>query len=398
MDSQGKTDNCFFLDNNSIFKQGELYKEITPANPYRDTVDLKLNKKETYAVTCEAWDNDNANTLSGAGINSIKVTDPVCIADGTCNGKCPGDPDCGVIPAGSCYITRIKPAFDIKKIKPNTKVTFEAKLFGSVAPTKYTWFCDKNDTTQEEITSADKTINHTCTNYTLDNHIYEPKVVVTYSDGTTKECINNEGTAVTTDGIAPNQVGFCTVVPDEGGTDNSTCGDETNAKFKVYTNQDLNNPTYEWSNCPGSQNQPNVTCNYKTTQLSEKFTPSLIIKDGGETIKCPSNTSITLYKEAACKVLSRVKGTNNEYAEVVKSANVKDIIESKIERKCLDPKETVTWSLVGGKTLDQDNNTFNSEMIAHGNFSVTAKSKVGEKEIDCKASSIEVKQKIQEGI
>ena len=397
MDSQGQTDNCFFLDSNSVFRQGELFKEITPQNPYRDTVDLKLNKKETYSVTCEAWDNDNANTLSGAGINSIKVTDPVCIADGTCNGKCPGDPDCGVIPAGSCYVTRIKPAFDIKKIKPNTKVTFEAKIFGSVAPQKYTWFCDKNETAQTETTSSEKTINHTCTNYTLDNYTYEPKAIVTYPNGETKECINNEGTSVITDGIAPNQVGFCVVVPDEGGTDNSACGDQTTAKFKVYTNYDLDNPTYQWSNCPGAENKSNVSCNYQTSQLSEKFTPALTILNDKEEIKCPSNTAVTLYKEASCKVLSRVKGSGEDYAKNPPS-RVSDVLESKIERKCLTGENTTTWEIVGSAIQSSDNNSAQTQLNAAGNVTIKAKVKVGDKFVNCEESSTDVKQKLEEGV
>ena len=397
MDSQGNDNNCFFLDGNQVFRQGELYKEITPTNPYRDTVDLKLNKKETYSITCEAWDNDNANALSGAGINSIKVGDPVCIADGTCNSKCPGDPDCGVIPAGSCYVTRIKPAFDIKKIKPSTKVTFEAKIFGSIAPQKYTWFCDKNEPVSEDKVSTEKTDNHTCTNYTLDNHTYEPKVVVTYPNGETKECANNEGTAVTTDGLAPSQVGFCIVVPDEGGTDNSACGDKATAKLKAYTNYDLDNPIYQWSNCPGAENKANVTCNYETSKLQEKFTPALTIVNDGKEIKCPSNTSVTLYKESSCKVLSRVKGSGEDYAKNPAS-RVGDVLETKIERKCLDPKEIISWEAVGTSLQKSNNDSAEASLNSAGNVTIKAKVKVGDKFVDCEESSTDVKQMIQEGV
>ncbi len=397
MDSQGNDNNCFFLDGNQVFRQGELYKEITPANPYRDTVDLKLNKKETYAITCEAWDNDNANALSGAGINSIKVGDPVCITDGYCDSKCGNDRDCGVIPDGSCYVTRTKPPFDVAKIKPSTKVTFEARIFGGLIPQKYTWFCDKDNPASIEIMSTEKTDNHTCTNYTLDNHTYEPKVVVTYPNGETKECANNEGTAVTTDGLAPSQVGFCIVVPDEGGTDNSACGDKATAKLKAYTNYDLDNPIYQWSNCPGAENKANVTCNYETSKLQEKFTPALTIVNDGKEIKCPSNTSVTLYKESSCKVLSRVKGSGEDYAKNPAS-RVGDVLETKIERKCLDPKEIISWEAVGTSLQKSNNDSAEASLNSAGNVTIKAKVKVGDKFVDCEESSTDVKQMIQEGV
>ncbi len=443
MDSQGKTDNCFFVDN-GVFKQGEMFKEIAPANPYRDIVDLKLNKKETYAVTCEAWDNDNANTLSGAGINSIKVTDPVCIKDGICNPNCPYDPDCcddpkyvathpqceetcvadgicnpncpydpdccddpayasthpecgGVIPNGSCFITRIKPPFDIKKIKPKTKVTFEAKIFGGTNPSKYTWFCDKDDPASQEMISTEKTVNHTCTNYILDNHTYEPKVLVTYPNGETKECKNNEGTAVTTDGIASDKIGFCLIVPAEGGSENSVCGDKTTAKFKIHTNYEFENPTYKWTNCPGATNEPTATCEYSTSQLSEKFTPELTIEDDGETIKCPSSTSVTLYRKSSCEVLSRVKGSGEDYTKTP-SSRVGDTLELKVEGKCVDPKNNTTWTVTGAQTPTGNDDKASTLLTAAGTVIIKAKVKVGDQLIDCEESSTDVKQKIQEGV
>ncbi len=395
MDSTGATTDCFFLDQNQIFRQGQLFKEITPANPYRDTVDLKLTKEGVYGITCEAWDNDGANALSGSGINSITVSsDPICIADGWCNPKCTNDPDCGVIPEGSCFVTRIKPTLNIKKIKPKTKVTYQAKLFGGASPAKYTWFCDKNETTSTENISTEKTNNKVCDNYILDNHTYEPKAIVTYADGSTKECTNNDGTAISTDGIAPDVQGFCVVVPDGGGSDISACGDKATAKFKVYSNYEFSSPEYVWSNCNGATNSSSVECNYTTSELSQKFTPALTVKDNGDEIKCPSNSSITLYKEAGCNVLSRVKGSGEDYSGTVK-ATVGETLESKIERKCLDPKETTTWSAANATLQSQDNNTSTALLNIAGNVTVSAKVKVGGGDKACKESSTDVKEKIE---
>jgi len=253
VDSKDVATNCAFLKTGTNqWTAGSITNDILiseRSNPYRATARFRASLLESYAVTCEAWDDDAVNPLSGTAVTGVTVLgackggddvcdpnctppDPDCCQDGDdrcdtgcspcdldcpdccgadsrCNLKCPNDPDCCVdpycqpycpgygfekcvIPAGSCNVIRTKPSMDIDAVKPLDEVRYQASVIGGGNPVGYTWFCDKNTNVSVDHTSASRDDVQSCT-YANEGK-YEPKALYKYNDekGTprTAECYN----------------------------------------------------------------------------------------------------------------------------------------------------------------------------------------------------------------
>lgn len=84
LDSEGNKSNCFVsTPENGIWYPGTIVQSIDPskqANPYRSTVKVKLAKYGSYALICEAWDNDPVNSLSGRGLKEINLVNKDVVA------------------------------------------------------------------------------------------------------------------------------------------------------------------------------------------------------------------------------------------------------------------------------------------------------------------------------
>ena len=168
---QGKQTNCFFLDDNDIWRASTFSQEISgsnASNPYRATTTFKANQTGGYAVSCEATDDDANNPLSGLGIAGVKVigncgedgycnlncspADPDCShcgPDGVCVQGCnPEDPDCGVVPSHMKFCAILSDqGSDNTVCGKSAKVNYNAYQYG-IKPDQYEWKCSDGDTAQ----------------------------------------------------------------------------------------------------------------------------------------------------------------------------------------------------------------------------------------------------------
>ena len=214
-DSSGNSNACLFLKTDQ-WTASSITKDIVSSeqsNPYQSVVKFKVSKSGTYAVTCEATDNDDHNPLTGTAVNSISSNS--CGSDGICNEACPYDPDCCVdpyclpycpgygnpscvIPAGSCIVTRTKPELNVNKVKLLEEVDYLASVLGGNNPIGYNWYCDKNSSNLTNHSSSEREDKQIC-NYS-DEGNYEPKVSYQYKDEKgiirTQDCVNVQGVGV----------------------------------------------------------------------------------------------------------------------------------------------------------------------------------------------------------
>lgn len=121
-----------------------------------------------------------------------------CGLDNYCNELCPNDPDCGVVPAGSCIVNRIKPSLNVNTVETNEEVKYQANVIGGSNPLGYTWQCDRNGGISDTHSSTSRSDDQSCS-YPNEGS-YEPRATYQYKDerGDTKsgECTNAQGVLI----------------------------------------------------------------------------------------------------------------------------------------------------------------------------------------------------------
>lgn len=164
---QGQQTNCFFLDNNGIWKLGsttENIPETTATNPYRSTTTFRGTQIGGYAVTCEASDNDVNTASTGYGVAGVAV----------CN-NCGGQ-----VSAHMKFCAILSDEGTNKTVcGDSAKVDYNAYQSG-IDPDQYEWKCDSKNTSYTPGSSS-----YQC-DYTAGE--YNPALRV--HDKTTNEWVN----------------------------------------------------------------------------------------------------------------------------------------------------------------------------------------------------------------
>ena len=319
-DSAGNSNNCsLWKSGTGEWSIGSASQDIIPSeqsNPYRATAKFKAFKEDTYAITCEAWDNDANNPLSGTAVTAVAVggSKPICVdgdsrcdegcspcdldcptccgQDGRCNPKCsnPCDLDCPgcVIAAGTCTVIRTSP-FDNDKVKTGDTVKYQASVFGGSAPIAYNWSCDANSGNSIRKTSSARTDQHSCV---YDNEgTYQPKTTYEYKDdkgnNQTGTCINAANVGIdVSKGERP--ISACNVTVKSGNdsyASTTTIEPGESVDFKVNYRGDRKGPVVWKFNSAQDASQQGETVSGKKIDLDTKIDATV---DG---VQCASATA-----------------------------------------------------------------------------------------------------------
>jgi hypothetical protein len=144
VDGNGNPDNCYLEQAGGTLLRGSTVQEIpliNQSNPYQSKIKMKVSATGTYAVTCEAWDNDAAKAMSGANVGSVAVTES---GDGG---------DSGYIPSRfkNCFLFGEERQTDIG-ICPgrNNEVSLET-VYTGLTPVSYDWECGDGSTKKNTV-------------------------------------------------------------------------------------------------------------------------------------------------------------------------------------------------------------------------------------------------------
>ncbi len=193
--SQNKQENCHFLSNTDIWQTGSLTEELGKekiANPYRSVVSFKSSVKDSYAIACEAFDNDintgkqvkssfdklnsnnnsdnffggNSDGGSGYGLGGLNVSPELTT-------------NYGVLPEKVKFCNVFTDQGSSKTLcEDSAEVKIEAYTSETLHPKEYKWDC-KNGKGEETTESP----NHKCT-YSESGKIYYPSLSIKETDGT----------------------------------------------------------------------------------------------------------------------------------------------------------------------------------------------------------------------
>lgn len=199
-DSKNNATICYF-DDGSGYKE-EVVQNIvegSQTNPYETKIKFKASQNGSYAVVCEAWDNDPLNPLSGIGINGVSVS-----SDG------------GIIPTDTrfCAIT-----MDSENTAGRTacgksgKFKFRAYPVG-IEPDEYRWKCASGSSAESSVSST-KECNYSETGK------YVPSLTIIDKSGKSYECVSRVDVTVTDESK-------CKLTARKAGT-----ADEFNSSLKV---------------------------------------------------------------------------------------------------------------------------------------------------------------------
>lgn len=216
-DSNGQSDDCYFLKQGAEnWRQGSTTQNIDfseQSNPYRAVAEFRAAQAGSYAVTCEAIDNDANNPLGGTGIAGVQVVGK-CGGDGICNPDCnpvdpdcshcgsdsvcvqgcdPVDSDCGVVAVHSSYCALLAEeggsSIDICDNAGEAKYT---AYFSGIDPAAYKWKCSADQSTQDSTKS-----NVTCSYNSSGSYL--PSLAIVDKNGKETQCVTQTSTTVIKD-------------------------------------------------------------------------------------------------------------------------------------------------------------------------------------------------------
>jgi|GEM_PF-3228328 len=336
-DSSGKSDKCFiWKQGTGAWNAGSTTQDIITSeqgNPFRATAKFKAGLGGSYSITCEVWDNDANNQLSGKGITAVQVAGS-CAADNVCNPNCnPPDPDCN--------------------------------------------HCGLDKVCVQGCNPPDPDCAPSC-----------------LQDGS---CVQN-CTPIDPDCVIAAHRGSCALISPDGGSENISCGDKSEVKYKAYISG-IDAVTYKWKCASDSAvketGSPETTCSYDG---KGSYLPSLSIVDKNKVeIPCVTQTSATMGADPGCKLKIRPAGTGDDYSNKDLGINSDQQVEAKLETSCA-PGGKAKWEVTNGNVVEQSNSSakikFNS--VGSGSVKSTVTTEDG-KTLDCGLVEVKIKEKVQFG-
>lgn len=273
-DSNGNSGNCLIWKaGTGAWSTGSTTQELVSgekANPFRATAMFKASQAGTYAVTCEAWDDDATNPLSGTGIAGISVGS--CLEDGYCNANCPNDPDCGVVPYSSGYCAVLSDS-DSGTTVCGEKGSVEYKAYVSgINAQSYRWKCSENDPVR---TSPEASIN--C-EYAKPG-TYLPSLSIVRADGKEINCVTQTSAEVSNTSKCKVEARRAGSGDEYSSSVNLQVGDTVEAKV---TRQCLSGGKVNWSITDETGDLAKV----KLGETGEKPLQASITQDNGQTVVC----------------------------------------------------------------------------------------------------------------
>ena len=340
VDSNGQSGNCFlWRADTGAWTQGTTSQDLVPSertNPFRATTIFRAGVAGNYAITCEAWDDDVNNPLSGTGMDGVVVTGGNnCGQDSVCNPNCnPPDPDCA--------------------------------------------HCGQDGVCVQGCNPPDPDCNNCGQNGVCNPNCNPPD----------PDC----------QGVIGAHSGYCAVISDEGETNNTVCGGSGESKYRAYFSG-MEPAAYKWQ-CSANDavketTDPSLTCSYSSTG---SYTPALSIVDSrGTETKCSALTSTSVRNSSGCQVELRKSGSENDYKSNV-SITLPEQVEARINRQCLSGG-TTKWEVGNATLVSQDNNSAEINYNVSGNAQVKAQVTTPDgRTTQCDAAEVNTKEKMQWGL
>ncbi|MFH1183245.1 MAG: hypothetical protein V1690_03215 [Candidatus Moraniibacteriota bacterium] len=275
-DSNGQSNNCLlWKEQTGVWNTGSAVQEMIASersNPYRATAMFKAGVSGNYAVTCEAWDDDVENPLSGTGINGITVAQN-CVADGICNINCPADPDCdyGVVSSKSSFCALLSDSGETTICDGKGSINYKA-YFSDLEPQSYQWKCSKNGTVKTSTTP-----NVSC-DYDQPG-TYLPSLSIVSADGKETACVTQTSATVASDSKCKVEVRKAGSGDEYSSSVNIQSGDTIEAKI---IRQCLKGGKVSWNITDETVNQVKV----KINSGGDRPVQASITQDNGQTTVC----------------------------------------------------------------------------------------------------------------
>jgi hypothetical protein len=279
-DSNGNSGNCMlWREQTGIWNTGSTVQELITserANPFRATAMFKASVAGSYAVTCEAWDDDPVNPLSGTGISGITVAQN-CGADGICNASCPADPDCnyGEIPASSTYCAVISDSSETTICDGKGSMEYKAYVSG-FKPQSYEWRCIDTQTNPEP-SPAENSDTITCGYDKPDTYL--PSLSIVDDKGVSRRCVTQTSAEVTSSSKCKVEVRKADSGDEYSPSVNIQGGDTIEAKVARLC---LKGGKVNWSITDETSDLVKV----KINSAGDKPVQASITQDNGQTIVC----------------------------------------------------------------------------------------------------------------
>lgn len=299
-DSNGSSDNCFlWKEGTGIWDHSAVQDLVTSekSNPYRATAKFKAGQGGDYSVTCEAWDDDANNPLSGTGIAGVQVVSS-CGEDGVCNPNCnPPDPDCSHCGADGICVQGCNPPDSDCVVAASSKycallsadsgsentvcgeggnVKYKAYVSG-MEPATYQWKCSSDDSVKETTQPS-----FTCPYQA--SGTYLPSLSIVDKKGAQISCVTQTSTTVAKEGSCQLKVRKAGSGDDFTANANIDSGDQVEAKVEKKC---VAGGSLQWEVTGGSVvSQDGSTAKIRFDNAGTGKIKSVINISDGKTLNC----------------------------------------------------------------------------------------------------------------
>ena len=194
-------------------------------------------------------------------------------------------------------------------------------------------------------------------------------------------------------GQVAEQMKYCAVLSEEGGTNKTVCGDTAKVNLKAYQ-FGIDPGKYEWK----CKNTETFTTGAATKECAYTeggtFVPGLRIFDNKSSswIDCTSdNNTVKVTSQAKCVVLVRPVGSTDDYKAEVNITSGEQV-EAKIERECTKDSNKTVWTTDGTK-ISGGNTKATIKYLTGGIGSIRAN--IGS--TTCTGASVNISDKVKMG-